>query len=273
VDGAQSGTAGVFRTPASLAELWAVSSEDLARLDVALVNLLCAEGLRGSEGIDIPVCLRTLDDWARHVESETKRHWYRYSEHKEDFKNSDSRFRMEMLCTVLQQDLKIRYNMERAPRPLEPLEPNNQFFANSADVFLHGLLGERRHGTCSSMPVLIVAVGRRLGYPLKLVTTRTHLFVRWEDDRERFNIEATSKGFVGHADEKYRTWPEPITMEEEQAEGYLKSLTPAQEFAVFLSIRAFCCEAMERPGWAVGAFSGRQASSRMPDVPKTFRPR
>ena len=33
-----------------------------------------------------------------------------------------------------------------------------------------------------------MAVGRRLGYPLKLVTTKGHLFVRWEGAGERFNI-------------------------------------------------------------------------------------
>ena len=168
-----------------------------------------------------------------------------------------------MLSTVLQQDLGIHYNLERAPRPFEPLEPNDVFFANAQDAFLHGLAGSKHHGTCSSMPVLVVAVGRRLGYPLKLVTARSHLFVRWEEGRERFNIEATTQGFVSHPDEHYRQWPEPMTAEEPEAEGFLKSLTPAQEFAVFLSIRGFCCEAMRRADWAAGNFF--QAAKRHPE--------
>jgi hypothetical protein len=49
-------------------------------------------------------------------------------------------------------------------------------------------LGQRRMGTCSSMPVLYVTLGRRLGYPVKLVTAKAHLFVRWEQTGERFNL-------------------------------------------------------------------------------------
>jgi hypothetical protein len=53
-------------------------------------------------------------------------------------------------------------------------------------LFLHGLT-QGRGGTCLSMPVAYVAVGRRLGYPLKLVTAKGHLFARWEslDGKER----------------------------------------------------------------------------------------
>jgi regulator of sirC expression with transglutaminase-like and TPR domain len=101
-------------------------------------------------------------------------------------------------------------------------------------------LGPEREGTCSSMPVLYVAVGRQLGYPLKLVTTKGHLFVRWEGNGERFNIEATVRGLAKYDDDHYRHWPFEITPQEEAAEGYLKSLTPAEELAVFLSIRGMC---------------------------------
>jgi hypothetical protein len=62
---------------------------------------------------------------------------------------------------------------------------NDGFFADPSKVFLHGLLGPERVGTCSSLPVLYVAVGRQLGYPLKLVTAKGHLFVRWEGAESR----------------------------------------------------------------------------------------
>lgn len=35
----------------------------LEALDIALVNMLCAEGLPGAEHLDIPRCLATLDRW------------------------------------------------------------------------------------------------------------------------------------------------------------------------------------------------------------------
>ena len=66
------------------------------------------------------------------------------------------------------------------------------------------------------------------------------LFVRWEGAGERFNIEAMATGLATYGDDYYRHWPFEITREEEAAEGYLKSLTPAEELAVFLSIRGMC---------------------------------
>jgi hypothetical protein len=105
------------------------------------------------------------------------------------------------------------------------------------------------------MPVLYVAVGRRLGYPLKLVTTEGHLFLRWEDERERFNVEATAHGLSRFDDDYYRNWPFTVTEEEVRAEGYLKSLTPAEELAVFLSIRGMCLRDTGRVREATHAFA------------------
>ncbi len=65
------------------------------------------------------------------------------------------------------------------------------------------------------MPVLYVAVGRQLDYPLYLVQAREHFFVRWEEPGgERFNIEATTLGFTPRDDEHYRHWPRPIRDED-----------------------------------------------------------
>jgi hypothetical protein len=114
------------------------------------------------------------------------------------------------------------------------------FFADSQDVFLHGLLGPRRMGTCSSMPILYLALGRRLGYPLKLVTTKGHLFLRWESETERFNLEATGRGMNRYDDAHYRQWPFPLTEQEIAENGYLQSLSPEEERAVFLTIRSQC---------------------------------
>ena len=59
-----------------------------------------AEGLRGSENLDVEFLVRTLNGWAYHVESETKRNLHRFTEHPEEFKNSLAYFRMGMIGTV-----------------------------------------------------------------------------------------------------------------------------------------------------------------------------
>jgi len=182
---------------------------------------------------------RTLDQWAKRVASETERNLHKFREQPAEFNHSEGYFRVLALVTVLQQDFKVHYNPKRILSP-DYSDPN--------DLFLQGLLSDRRQGTCVSMPVLYVAVGRRLGYPLKLVTSKAHVFARWEsgDGKERFNIEATNEGLNCFPDEYYRTWPVAMTESEIASGQFLKSLTPAEELAVFLSARGHCLEAAGR---------------------------
>jgi tetratricopeptide (TPR) repeat protein len=146
---------------------------------------------------------------------------------------------MLMMSVVVYEDFGIRYNPNRITLPGK-IDPNDRFFANAQDIFLNGLIEGQRMGTCSSMPVLYIAIGRRLGYPLKLVTTKAHLFVRWEDDKDRFDVEATGKGMNRYDDAHFKEWPFPVSDAEIQSEGFLKSLTASEELAVFLSLRGSC---------------------------------
>jgi len=99
-------------TPTNLTQLMALSPDELEKVDIGLIDLLCAEGLSGSEDLDVQKSLDTLDAWARHVESETKRNQHLYEEHPERFKFSLPYYRMAMLATVLSQDLRIQYSPE-----------------------------------------------------------------------------------------------------------------------------------------------------------------
>jgi len=144
--------------------LLALKPNQLEGMDIALMNLLCVEGLRGSEKLDIDMALDRLDEFATRVRVETDRNIHRFDSNPSEYQNSKPYFRMLMLVTVLQQDFGIRYNPARVT-PVGVFEPNDKFFADSRDVFLHGLTGEPGMGTCSSLPVLYVAVGRRLTLP------------------------------------------------------------------------------------------------------------
>ena len=233
------------KLPANLTELLAMSHDRLAACDVALMNLLCAEGLRGAENLNVAAGLSTLDHWAHRVDFETRRHLYRFQKNPAEFDHSEAKFRMLMLGVTLQTNFAVRYNPDRIT-PAGVFEPNDVFFADSRDVLLHGLTGERRMGTCSSLPVLYIAVGRRLGYPLKLVKTKSHLLARWDTASERFNIEASGRGVGWYDDDHFKRWPVPVSEAEIAAMGLLQSMAPAQELASFLSIRGFCLRASER---------------------------
>ncbi|MFZ0827176.1 MAG: transglutaminase family protein [Verrucomicrobiia bacterium] len=203
------------------------------------MNLLCAEGLRGAENLNLPENLDTLDLWARHVDVETFRNLHRFWEHPETYNNSLAYYRMIMLATVLQEDMGVHYNPERAlPQLLGKREPNDVFFGDAGDVFINGILGEQRQGTCSSLPVLYVAVAQRLGYPVDLASTEEHLYLRYEEGTNHLNVDAAGEGFITHSDQEYRKWPHSLTDEEIKTYGYLQPMSKQQILGAFLTIRA-----------------------------------
>lgn len=268
--------------PADLRQLLSQSPLAIPSLDIALLNLLCAEGLPGAERLAPQESIATLNQWAQRVQSETDRHMHRFKENPAEFEHSEGYFRMLMMAVVVYEDFSVRYNPERMSTA-GSLDANDHFFADSRDLFLHGLLQPRlnlqpstfnsqqtpqfstlnfRLGTCSSLPVLYIAIGRRLGYPLKLVTTKAHLFLRWESATERFDLEATGKGMNRYDDEHFKQWPFPVTEDEIKADGYLKSLTPVEELAVFLSLRGHCLREAGRIQEAASAY--RAAAKLVP---------
>lgn len=242
------------RYPVSLNALLALPETDLAQCDIAVMNLLCTEGLPGTDNLNRETLLAQLDAWASRIRSETERHSYRFRANAAEFEHSEAFFRLLMMTVVVQEDFKVRYNPARATASGAD-SAIDDFFQNSRDIFLHGLLSGERTGTCSSMPVLYAALGRRLGYPLKLVTTKGHLFVRWESATERVNAEITNTGINRFDDNYYKQWPFEVTDDEVRAEGYLKSLNAREELAVFLSTRGLCLMEAGRRSEAAESFA------------------
>ena len=90
------------------------------------------------------------------------------------------------------------------------------------------------------MPVLQLAIGRRLGYPLYLRKAHRHYYARWDEPGgESFNIECTT-GFAAPADEFYRQGRMECPDEEVEKGCYLRNLTPREELAEFLLERHNC---------------------------------
>jgi tetratricopeptide (TPR) repeat protein len=237
-----------FRKAKSLQDLVNIQAEQIAGMDIAEMNLLCTQNLPGAQNINIDRCLTKLDEWARRVQFETERHLYRVTDMRfaEHYHHSESYYRAEILLQVLQEDCGVKYNPERI---------RNIDFTNSKDLFIHGMIDDSNGGTCASMPVLYVAVGRRLGYPLCLVPAKGHLFVRWEDKKDRFNIEGTGSGFSSYPDEYYHTWPLPLNENEKTSGQFLVSLTSSQELATFLATRGHCLYDIKQYSSAAHAYS------------------
>jgi Transglutaminase-like superfamily len=221
---------------------------ECAGFDLAAIDLACAVGLPGSERLDIPACLAWVDHAAAWVSHQTVATFEQFRRSPGTYEDSEGIFRVVAMMNVLWRGLGVQYNRERIDNPDE--------FTDSRDDFIHGII-EGRGGTCASLPVLLVAVGRRLGYPLRLVKTARHLFARWDDPvGERFNVEINQTGLNTHPDEHYLTWPIDIRGTKWQAETkFLRSLTPREEVARAWSKRGHNLRAGGRLKEAVDCFA------------------
>ncbi len=228
--------------PRTLEELLQLKPDQLEEIDIALMNLLCAKGLLGAEDLNVSECLERLDGMAKYIKTETARHFYKFREHPEQYRNSIGYYRMMMLGTVLVKDLGIRYNPEMALPQMDGKIPTLGEGANSKDVFIHGLLDGKHFGTCASMPVLVVALGRRLGYPVNLAGAKYHRYVRYEEpDGNHFNVEPTvTEGFLTPEDEDYKNGQFKTSDEEVKGYNWLQPLSNGQALSSFLNTRAIC---------------------------------
>ena len=210
--------------------------------DVAAINLACAVGLPKAERLDIAKSLRALDAMAVWVERKTASSWDLFDRVPAEFQRSKNAFRVYIMLHHLHKRFGVHYNPDRK-------DPANDDPTDSGDEFIHGILSERRTGTCASLPVFAAAVGRRLGYPLKLVQVPRHLTCRWHDESEKFNIEFRGDAASIHSDDSYQTWPVvwDAKIRREQEEGiWLCSLSPRQEVALCLMSRAIVLYSSDR---------------------------
>ena len=288
---------GPSQTPQTLDALLALAPEQLKSQDLARMNLLCAQGLPGSEtfsagkGINaatveqaagsVDRMLEKLDDWAQKAKAKidaTESQW-KDEKIRGQYQNSQALFRMSLMVQALREEQGVRPNTQRF---------RNVNYAASSDLFLSGILASSPAntpspattqpapgagapgadpgagvGTVASLPVFYTAVARRLGYPVTLVSAKGHLFCRWTPapgrssptpgissgspsvkdsaDRGHKNIDFTTDGKVqSWPDEYYRSYPAPISDAELKRGEYLKSLSPAEELAYFLTLRGHC---------------------------------
>jgi len=242
----------------------AIDAKDVEGMDIAELNLICGSGLPGTEGTDVRKSLNRLDEMTELVKSDigNPANLTRWKANRPPGETSESIYKMRILVAVLQQKCGIHYNEELAalttanngkPAPSSDGKPGTykewdyKFYSNASNVFLHGLLSDEKQGTCVSMPVLYTAVARRLGYPVFLVMAKGHLFCRWDSAGERFNIEGTGVGgMTPRPDEFYHTFPSRLSETELKFANYLKSLTPAEELALFLETRAVSLSTHQR---------------------------
>ncbi len=220
--------------------------EQLAAYDIAYLNLVCAQGLNGSEDLDIPACIARLDEMAANIWGKIEVGRYLYERNPASFDNSLGHFNAISMVTYAVKDYGVIYNPARIETP-NSLSPDDVFFSDSKEVFINGLLQrDPPMGTCSSLPVYWIALGRRLGYPLYMSNTLLHFFVRWDGNGDHFNFEGSQAGCGIHDDAYYHEFPIPLDDAKIKYLGLLESFTRKEELMHFLITRGTCLRAHGR---------------------------
>lgn len=216
------------------ADLAGMSDKALARLDPLVMNLIVARGIPGLESLDIPKYAKTVDEWASTIDKANKAA-ERFSKEEATYKVSREFWMAGGMAVMLAGP---RFGIAYTSEHLDESKPEQQF--------AHGIIDDKR-GTCATMPVLYMAIGHRLGWPIKGVVSRDHMWARWDDGKrggQRFNLDATNAdsngadgSFASLTDQEYADWlktaPEFI-----QSGSDMTSLTARQLLGVFLQSRA-----------------------------------
>lgn len=253
----------------TLDEFTGLSLAKLPSYDIVDLNYHAASGLPGTETSDLSDWHQKLDDFAARTRFEIRRHLYRFDSQSGSeptpfgYGNSLGRFFCWCMLQVLQEDCGVAYHPDRKFKP---------DFCQPKDVFVHGILdNDGQGGTCASMPVIYVSIGRRLGLPVYLVETRGHAFFRWDDAKgttirwaepnlvlwippDRFNVEGSGEGIAYYPDSHYIQCPEPWTEIDIRHGRYLRSKTSKEELAGFLIERGECCWDLGRRTDALQAY-------------------
>jgi hypothetical protein len=209
-----------------------MTSQERAKAGIYEMSMACACGLPDTADMDEALCGRVLEGLVEFVRDFTAQNRRLLVTEPQTFQGSDVRYKIFGLVRGLQKFQGVRYNPAK-------VAPDAVF--ESADSFLYGLL-QTGLGTCATLPVLYVTIGRRLGYPLYLVQARSdtsgHLYFRWDDGQVRLNVETTAGVLAYPPDEHYCTGPYRRSEPAIQMGRLLISHTPEDDLAGFLCERA-----------------------------------
>jgi len=215
----------------SARDLVAMSDADLTAMDPLVMNMIVARGVPELADLDMARYVGLVDAWAQRIgvgirigESDAARASPAYAADPDIWRAGS------MAIALASTDIGIAYTRDVR-------------MSNHADLFVPGLIDSKR-GTCSNMPVLYMAVARRLGWPLKAVVAADHMWCRWDDGAKSFNLEATTTTAAGGEgsfstppDEAYRT-DFDVSSKAIEVGSDLTTLTARQTLGVYLQQRA-----------------------------------
>jgi hypothetical protein len=220
----------------SVAQMMSMSDSELDGLDPIVMDLAIARGIPECMELDVSKYVTTVDEWAIAIREKNSRD-EAAGRTGPLYRQSKKLWLAGGMAIELARTFGVRYTAE----PLNLSRPDQSF--------VYGAI-ERGTGTCASMPVLYLAIGRRLGWPIHAVVSNDHMWARWDDgipvDKggERFNLEATTAGIAGHENEFCSNLDSDYADELKtpaiaiRSGSDMSSLTSRETLGIFLQARA-----------------------------------
>ena len=221
----------------SVWELLALPDDQLHKVDVVEMNLDVAREIPGMEHLDINQYRQAVDGWTKQFADwlpTAEQGFYRTPE---KWKNDVRFFRIGMLAQFLDQRIGVHYLPWSLKAQQQGVKDNK--YTDSGDLFINGLI-DHKTGTCASMPVLHVAIGRRMGWPVSLACVGSHFYCRFDDGKVVYNIEATNTGRGGFDSETDADYAKHLQIPDiaKNCGSDLRSLTDREMLAAFIADRA-----------------------------------
>ena len=235
--------------PVNIDELLSLSPAELERVDIGRMNLICADAALDTVQTELSQLLCQLDTWAEVVKGAEEKYRPTFYRNPARYDNSYAKFRAVNLILTIKEEFRCRYQSSLITSGEVSKVTSPVFFKNPNDIFISGLLHSRR-GTCTSYAALIVAIGRRLGYPLYLKATNGHLFCYWDDGKETFNIDTNGNSVDTPSDDYYfKTKSHRISglsKADLERERLMCPLKAVDCLSIFLETVGYCHEANGR---------------------------
>lgn len=217
-------------------ELLGMTDEELAQIDCILMNLIIAKGLPVLSHIEIGDYLQVVDDWGSDLARRLPLMEREFQDTPERWNNDPIFFRLGIVAWYADVVLGTGYREDHRERQAQT---GRILYTEPDDVFITGVLNTRR-GTCFSLALLYVALGRRIGLPVSLACAAAHFVCRYEQGFVIHNIESTVSGkgaFAAPPDEAFFEKKE-IPRIAQLCGSDLCPLTPRQMLGVFFGMRA-----------------------------------
>jgi hypothetical protein len=193
---------------------------------------MVARDVKALESLDIAAYAATVAEWTAEFWSALPGMELVFNKTPWKWKNDIRFFRVGMLQGFLGHEIGLRYiDQQKHARGVH--------YTNPSDLFLNGLI-DTHQGTCANMPVLHVAISRKMGWPVSLACVGSHFISRFDDGEVVHNIEATDTApgaFASGTDEdyikRYKLPRKAITCGSD-----LRCLSMREMMGVFVALRA-----------------------------------